>query len=173
MSSVKYNKLNKRFYRPYHILARVGPVAYKLELPSHTKIHSVFHCSLLKQYSGPIPPIVAQFPPDSVDNNHIVSPLEILSSRTTTQDGLSCKQVLVQWNGLLPEDTTWEDWETLKQHYNLEDKVIFDGVGIVTSPSFEDGPIVANAIGPANVTNERSTRNRRMPIKYNDHIVYK
>ena len=170
LSSVKYNKLNKRFYGPYRILAGVGPVAYKLELPSHAKIHNVFHCSLLKQYSGPIPPTVDQLPPDSVDNNPIVSPLAILSARTTIQDGLSCKQVLVQWNGLLPEDTTWEDWEILKQNYNIEDKVNFDGVGIVTSPSSIDGPIAANDIGPAK---KRPTRNRKMPIRFNDHIVYK
>ncbi|CAI8610283.1 unnamed protein product [Vicia faba] len=106
----------------------------------------------------------------SVDNNPIVSPLAILSARTTTQDGLSYKQVLVHWNSLLPEDTTWEDWEILKQNYHLEDKVNFDGVGIVTIPNSDDGPIDAIDIGPAK---ERLTRNSRMPIRFDDHIVYK
>ena len=45
LSAAKFNKLNKHFYGPFRISARVGPVAYKLELPSHAKIHDVFHCS--------------------------------------------------------------------------------------------------------------------------------
>ena len=34
--------------------------------------------------------------------------------------------VLVQWMGLLVEDTSWEKWESLKIHYNLEDKVVLE-----------------------------------------------
>ena len=38
-------------------------------------------------------------------------------------------KVLVQWKGLLPNDTTWEEWETLKGNFQLEDKVFLDGTG--------------------------------------------
>ena len=31
---------------------RVGPVAYKLDLPKNMRIHSVFHVQLLKQYKS-------------------------------------------------------------------------------------------------------------------------
>lgn len=34
--------------------------------------------------------------------------------------------VLVQWQGLLPEDTSWEPWAQLKGIYHLEDKVLSD-----------------------------------------------
>lgn len=37
--------------------------------------------------------------------------------------------VLVQWKSLPAEDTTWEDWEVLKEVYHLEDKMSFDGEG--------------------------------------------
>ena len=34
--------------------------------------------------------------------------------------------VLVQWMGILLEDTSWEKWESLKINYNLEDKVVLE-----------------------------------------------
>ena len=34
--------------------------------------------------------------------------------------------VLVQWASLLPEDSSWESWDTLKHDYNLEDKVVLE-----------------------------------------------
>jgi len=44
-------KLSPRFIGPYHVLKRVGPVAYQLELPPElSQIHSVFHVSMLRSY---------------------------------------------------------------------------------------------------------------------------
>lgn len=41
LSGVKYNKLHKRYYGPFRVVARIGPVAYKLELPSNSKVRDV------------------------------------------------------------------------------------------------------------------------------------
>ena len=40
-------KLSPRYYEPFRVLKRVGNVAYKLELPEHSKVHPVFHVSRL------------------------------------------------------------------------------------------------------------------------------
>lgn len=45
-------KLSPRFHRPLQILKRVGQIAYKLDLPSHSKLHPVFHVSCLKPKLG-------------------------------------------------------------------------------------------------------------------------
>eukprot|EP00253_Pinus_taeda_P029656 PITA_29656 len=43
-------KLAPQYCGPFHVLARIGPVAYQLVLPSHIRFHSVFHVSVLKKY---------------------------------------------------------------------------------------------------------------------------
>ncbi|KAA3488350.1 DNA/RNA polymerases superfamily protein [Gossypium australe] len=57
-------KLSPRFIGPYEILERIGPVAYRLALPSELeKIHNVFHVSMLSRYRS--------------DPSHMISPSNI------------------------------------------------------------------------------------------------
>ena len=44
-------KLNPRYIGSFRIFERIGPVAYRLELPSKlNQNHNVFHVSMLKKY---------------------------------------------------------------------------------------------------------------------------
>ncbi|WRX22760.1 Reverse transcriptase domain - like 10 [Theobroma cacao] len=47
----KRGKVNPRYIGPFCIIKRIGPVAYRLELPPELdQIHNVFHVSMLKKY---------------------------------------------------------------------------------------------------------------------------
>nr|GEX51854.1 reverse transcriptase [Tanacetum cinerariifolium] len=46
----KRGKLNPRYIRPFKVLAKVGTVAYRLELPKQlSRVHSMFYVSILKK----------------------------------------------------------------------------------------------------------------------------
>ena len=45
-------KLSPRYCEKVKIFKRVEQVAYKLELPEHSKVHPVFHDSRLKKQLG-------------------------------------------------------------------------------------------------------------------------
>ena len=47
----KRGKLNPRYIGSFRIIERIGPVAYRLELPLEmSRIHNVFHVSILRKY---------------------------------------------------------------------------------------------------------------------------
>jgi len=121
-------KLARRYYGSFKIVAKIGPVAYRLELPEGARLHLVFYCSNLKPFRGELestkpPPLPLNFQ----DNQPIISPLTILSYRRASSDPHSPWEALVQWHGLSPKETSWEDWKQLCQDYHLEDKVILQG----------------------------------------------
>ena len=44
-------KLNPRYIGPFEIVERIGPVAYRLDLPEEfSRVHNVFHISMLRKY---------------------------------------------------------------------------------------------------------------------------
>ncbi|WVZ16640.1 hypothetical protein V8G54_009622 [Vigna mungo] len=168
-------KLTKRYYGPSRITARIGLVAYQLDLPPSSKIHPVFHCSLLKLHKGLLPTTPTGLPPLALDNKPIIEPLAILDTKMDSSTSPPTKLVLVQWKGLAPEDTTWEPWTVLNSDYHLEDKVPFAAVGIDSNSPISSDPNTDMMNGPNNANRgnmrDRPSRKTKMPNYLCDYIT--
>ena len=106
-SGAVHSKLARRFYGPFQITKRMGPVAYKLALPETSRIHPMFHCSNLKPFVGtPASAPMEELPPLAVDNQPVLTPLAILAHKTIPSDTRPKHLVLFQWRGLHPDETS-------------------------------------------------------------------
>ncbi|KAJ1410466.1 Chromo/chromo shadow domain [Sesbania bispinosa] len=87
-------KLSLRYYGPYEIVEKFSPAAYKLQLPSGSKVHHVFHVSVLKKSiaatitSQPLPLFLAD------DWELKVQPAEALAVQRNQQGDL---EILIRW----------------------------------------------------------------------------
>jgi hypothetical protein len=104
-------KLAYKYYGPYRVLARVGKVAYRLDLPDTSRIHPVIHVSQLKRAIGPGDQVQSTLP---VSNPGLQVPFKILQSRVCRKGCSSISQVLIQWSGMTEDSVTWEDSEALR-----------------------------------------------------------
>jgi hypothetical protein len=57
------SKLAPKYFGPYQVIERLGPVTYRLQLPPHARIHDVFHVAFLKRFDGAAPTAIAPLPP--------------------------------------------------------------------------------------------------------------
>nr|KYP36932.1 hypothetical protein KK1_041921 [Cajanus cajan] len=108
VSQGRHHKLCKRFYGPFPVLERVGQVAYRVGLPARSRIHPVFHISVLKLFRGQLVSQTRDLLAGSFDNKPVEILVAICASRNVLNHGVPQKQVLVQWEGHRPEEATWE-----------------------------------------------------------------
>ena len=158
-------KLAFKFFRPYRILARVGAVAYRLELLASSSVHPVFHVSQLKQSVGAHRSVTSHPPSEAVLWS---VPEKILQTRSITKGTRSITQGFIQWSNLPKSLATWEDLEFLRQQFPraaVWNRLGAQGRGSVTSgsttvasptpdaedglePQAEDGPEPQGKNGP-------------------------
>ncbi|GKB20453.1 ty3-gypsy retrotransposon protein [Tanacetum coccineum] len=123
----RYRKLSKRYFGPFKVLEKVGKVAYHLELPVGSRIHPVFHVSLLKQSYETTAPLETLDWQDHGMPDYL--PRAILQTRVNTA---GTEEFLVQWESKPLEEATWETRETMRTDYpffNLDNEDIVGSSG--------------------------------------------
>ncbi|XP_039053961.1 uncharacterized protein LOC120196156 [Hibiscus syriacus] len=110
-------KLSARYFGPYKIIEKIGLVAYRLRLPPHSKIHLVFHVSLLKKKIGSNM-LTSLDPPEVGDDGQLkIYPAIVLDKQSVKCQNRPVTQLLIQWSNLSPENATWEDYSALKSQF--------------------------------------------------------
>ncbi|GJR81196.1 hypothetical protein Tco_0151981 [Tanacetum coccineum] len=112
-------KLNPRYIRPFKVLAKVGTVSYKLELPQQLiMVHSMFHVSNLKKCLSDEPLAVL------LDEIHIDDKLRFIEELVEIVDRevKRLKQsyipiIKVQWNSRRGLELTWEREDQFRKKY--------------------------------------------------------
>lgn len=98
-------KLQSRYFGPYQVLERVGPVAYKLELPPNALIHNTVHVSQLKLAYGTMSqftPLLRHFMKFS---SKVLEP--VLERKIVKRGNRAATKMFIQWKGSTKEEVTW------------------------------------------------------------------
>jgi hypothetical protein len=153
----KNQKLSMKYFGPFKIIAKVGTIAYKLQLPSTARIHPVFHVSQLKVFKGNVQEPYMPLPLTVTEVGPIMQPIQVLATRTILRGIHQVQQILVQWENGLQEEATWEDLEDIEASYpkfNLEDKVDFKGEGNVMNDATRGVPRIGESHDEGVVPNQ-------------------
>lgn len=86
-------KLAFKYFGPYQVTARIGSIAYKLDLPATSSVHPVFHVSQLKKAitgTVEVTPLILS----DLDSPRV--PERILQRRVSNQGTDPISQVLIK-----------------------------------------------------------------------------
>ncbi|GJU85667.1 putative reverse transcriptase domain-containing protein [Tanacetum coccineum] len=115
----KWGKLNARYIGPFKILAKVGMVAYRLELSNKlSSVHSIFHVSNLKKCLTD-KPLAIPLDEIHVDDklNFIEELVEIMDREVKRLKKSHILIVKVQWNSRRGPEYTWERKDQMQKKY--------------------------------------------------------
>ncbi|GJW96213.1 hypothetical protein Tco_0178021 [Tanacetum coccineum] len=115
----KRKKLNPRYIGPYKILAKVGTVAYRLELPEQvSRVHSTFHVSNLKKCLSD-DSLVIPLDEIHIDDKlyFIEEPVKIMDREVKRLKQSRIPIVQVHWNSKRGLEFTWEREDQMQKKY--------------------------------------------------------
>ena len=112
-------KLNPRYVGPFEIVERVGPVAYRLNLPEELSgVHNVFHVSNLKKCLSD-ETLIVPLEEIHVDEQlrFVEEPAEIMEQGEKVLKHSKIPIVKVRWNSRPGPEFTWERKDQMKLKY--------------------------------------------------------
>ncbi|GKD74064.1 putative reverse transcriptase domain-containing protein [Tanacetum coccineum] len=115
----KKGKLAPIFVGPFKIIEKVGPVAYRLDLPEELNgVHDTFHVSNLKKCLAD-PTLQVPLDEIRVDEklNFVEEPVEILEREFKKLKQSRIAIVKVRWNSKRGPEFTWEREDQMKLKY--------------------------------------------------------
>ncbi|GJZ15562.1 putative reverse transcriptase domain-containing protein [Tanacetum coccineum] len=115
----KWGNFNPRYIGPFKVLAKVGTIAYRLELPQQlSRVHTTFHVSNLKKCLSNEPLAV------SLDEIHIddklrfiEEPVEIMDHEVKQLKRIRIPIIKVRWNSRRGPEFTWEREDQFRKKY--------------------------------------------------------
>nr|GEW87345.1 hypothetical protein [Tanacetum cinerariifolium] len=115
----KGGKLNPRYVGPFKVLAKVGKVAYRLELLQElSRVHHTFHVSNLKKcYADE--PLVMSLEGIHVDDRlrFVEEPVEIIEREIKRLKRSQIPLVKVHWHSRRGPEFTWECEDSFRKKY--------------------------------------------------------
>ncbi|XP_028115731.1 uncharacterized protein LOC114313558 [Camellia sinensis] len=115
----KKGELSPRYIGSFEILERIGKTGYHLALPpSLSRIHNVFHVSMLKKYM-PYLSHVLDFQPIRLkdDLSYEEEAIEIVDKKVQVLRSKTIPLVKVLWKNRALKEATWEQEDDMKIRY--------------------------------------------------------